>query len=181
MFVDADFAGRWHREYSHLRDSTLSRTGYVITFCGCPISWASKLQSEIALSTTESEYIALSSATRELLPLRRILQDIVTNSFIRLPPDTTGDTISTSSFSTTIKPSNVYEDNSACIVLATTDSTFKPRTKHISLKFHHFQDHVRNGNLRILKVNSEQNWADIFTKPLGRVKFEKLRQLLMGW
>jgi len=181
MFVDADFAGRWHREYSHLRDSTLSRTGYVITFCGCPISWASKLQSEIALSTTESEYIALSSATRELLPLRRILQDIVTNSFIRLPPDTTGDTISTSSFSTTIKPSNVYEDNSACIVLATTDSNFKPRTKHISLKFHHFQDHVRNGNLRILKVNSEQNWADIFTKPLGRVKFEKLRQLLMGW
>ncbi len=169
------------REYSHLRDSTLSRTGYVITFCGCPISWASKLQSEIALSTTESEYIALSSATRELLPLRRILQDIVTNSFICLPPDTTGDTISTSSFSTTIKPSNVYEDNSACIVLATTDSNFKPRTKHISLKFHHFQDHVRNGNLRILKVNSEQNWADIFTKPLGRVKFEKLRQLLMGW
>jgi hypothetical protein len=181
MFVDADFAGRWHREYSHLRDSTLSRTGYVITFCGCPISWASKLQSEIALSTTESEYIALSSATRELLPLRRILQDIVTNSFIRLPPDTTGDTISTSSFSTTIKPSNVYEDNSACIVLATTDSNFKPRTKHISLKFHHFQDHVHNGTLRILKVNSEQNWADIFTKPLGRVKFEKLRQLLMGW
>jgi hypothetical protein len=66
MFVDADFAGRWHKEFSHLRDSVLSRTGYVVTFCGCPISWSSKLQTEIALLTTESEYIALSSATREL-------------------------------------------------------------------------------------------------------------------
>jgi hypothetical protein len=71
MYVDADFAGRWHKEFSHLRDSVLSCTRYVVTFCGCPISWASKLQSEIALSTTESEYIALSTATRELLPLRR--------------------------------------------------------------------------------------------------------------
>jgi hypothetical protein len=67
--VDADFAGRWHKEFSQLRENVLSRTGYVVTFCGCPISWASKLKSEIALSTTESEYIALSAATRELLPL----------------------------------------------------------------------------------------------------------------
>jgi hypothetical protein len=70
MYVDADFAGRWHKEFSHLRDSVLSRTGYVVTFSGCPISWATKLQSEIALSTTESEYIALLMATRKLLPLR---------------------------------------------------------------------------------------------------------------
>jgi len=77
MFVDADFAGHWHKEFSHLQDSVLSRTGYVITFCGCSISWASKFQSEIALSTTKSEYIALSSTTREILPLQRVLQDIV--------------------------------------------------------------------------------------------------------
>jgi hypothetical protein len=68
MFVDAAFAGRWYREYSNLRDSVLSCTGYVITFCGCPVIWASKLHSEIALSTIESEYIALSTATRDLLP-----------------------------------------------------------------------------------------------------------------
>jgi len=37
MFVDADFAGTWHKEYAHLRDSVLSRTGFIITFCGCPI------------------------------------------------------------------------------------------------------------------------------------------------
>jgi len=180
MFVDADFAGRWHKEFSHLRESVLSRTGYVVTFCGCPISWASKLQSEIALSTTESEYIALSTATRELLPLRRVLHDILTHSFIHLPTHTS-DSIHSSSFCSTIRPSTIFEDNSACIVLATSESNFKPRTKHISLKFHHFQDQIRSGNLRILKVESAENWADIFTKPLGRLKFEYLRRLIMGW
>jgi len=140
MYVDADFAGRWHREFSHLRDNVLLRTGYVITFCGCPVSWTSKLQSEIALSTTESEYIALSSATRDILPLRRILQDIDTHSFIMLPRPHS-DSVSTSTFASQVTPSRVYEDNTACIVLATTDSPqFWPRTKHISLKFHHFKD-----------------------------------------
>jgi hypothetical protein len=180
MFVDADFAGRWHKDFSHLRDSVLSRTGYVVTFCGCPISWASKLQSEIALSTTESEYIALSTATRKLLPLRQVLQDIISHSFIQLPY-TCRDSISSSTFHSEIRPSNVYEDNNACIVLAKTESNFKPRTKHISLKFHHFQDKIKDGSLRIVKVDSTQNWADIFTKPLGRIKFEYLRKLLIGW
>jgi hypothetical protein len=59
----------------------------------------------------------------------------------------------------------VYEDNNACIVLAKTESNFKHRTKHISLKFHHFQDKIKDGSLRIVKVDSTQNWADIFTKP----------------
>jgi hypothetical protein len=45
MYVDADFAGLWHKDFAELRDcSLLSRTGYVITYCGCPIHWASKLQ-----------------------------------------------------------------------------------------------------------------------------------------
>ncbi len=180
MYVDADFAGRWHKEYSHLRDNVLSRTGYVVMFCGCPVSWASKLQSEIALSTTESEYIALSSATRELLPLRRVLNDILQYTFIHLP-STTNDTISSSTFHSVLPPSQIFEDNNACIVLATSEGNFKPRTKHISLKFHHFKDQIVNGTLQVIKVDSAQNWADIFTKPLGRIKFEDLRRLLMGW
>lgn len=79
MYVDADFAGLWHQQHSALRDCVLSRTGFIITYCGCPIHWASKLQSEIALSTTKSEYIALSMATRELIPIRRLLQEIHDN------------------------------------------------------------------------------------------------------
>lgn len=74
----------------------------------------------------------------------------------------------------TIQPSKVYVDNNDCIVLATTESNFKPRTKHISLKYHHFHDQIKNGNLQILKVGTESYWADILTKPLGKVKFNCL-------
>jgi len=62
-------------------------------------------------------------------------------SFIKIPA-TAPDTISTTVFKPQLAPLKVYEDNSACIVLATTESNFKPRTKHISLKFHHFHDNI---------------------------------------
>jgi hypothetical protein len=109
MFVDAAFAGRWYREYSNLRDSVLSCTGYVITFCGCPVIWASKLQSEITLSTTESKYIALSTATRDLLPLHRILLDIERLSSITLSSSNTVDQIAAPS----LPPSKVFKDKNA--------------------------------------------------------------------
>jgi len=87
MFIDADFAAMWHREYSELRECVLSFTGYIITYCGCPIHWASKLQSEIALSTTESEYIALSMASRELLPLRQLVLELHKHGLFAAPLD----------------------------------------------------------------------------------------------
>jgi hypothetical protein len=122
MYVDSNFAGMWHKEHSHLRNNVLSRTGYVIFFVGCPVTWVSKLQTEITLSTAESEYIALSTATQDLLPLWELLQDIGTHSFISLPKQSKPDLISTPS----LTPSIIYEDNSACIMLATTDSTSNP-------------------------------------------------------
>ncbi len=135
---------RWHKEYSELHDSILSCTGFVITYCNCPITWCSKLQTEIALSTAESECIALSSATCELLPLRRILTDILTHSFISFSS-------SHHTQPSTLAPSKIFEDNNACIILVTTKTHFKPRTKPISLNYHHFHDHIRNGNLQVLK------------------------------
>ena len=176
-YVDGDFAGMWHKKQFHLRENVSSRTGFIITFCGCPVSWGSKLQSEIALSSTESEYIALSMAAREIIPLRRLVQDINKYSFVSLQqPDQYG-TITTP----TLEASQVYEDNAACIVLANNGNQFKARTKHISLKWHHFQDQIRNGNLRIVKVSIHFNWADVLTKPRGPKKFECLRKLIMGW
>jgi hypothetical protein len=72
-FVDADFAGGWTQADADNPDNVLSRTGYVIRYAGCPIGWCSKLQSEIALSTAEAEYIALSQALREVIPLITLL------------------------------------------------------------------------------------------------------------
>jgi hypothetical protein len=60
-FVDADFSGGWNQADANDAENLMSRTGYVIKYanCCCPIHWSSKLQTEIALSTAESEYIAL--------------------------------------------------------------------------------------------------------------------------
>lgn len=162
MYVDADFAGMWHQEHSALRENVLSRTGYVITYCGCPIHWVSKLQNEIALSTTESEYIALSMATRDLLPLWHILQEIHQHSLINTPLPHEFNTTKTS----TLAATQVFEDNAACIILAHSESN-KVRTKHIAIKWHHFRDQIRSGHIKVIKIDTHHNWADIFTKPLG--------------
>jgi hypothetical protein len=71
-YVDADFAGSWTSSTAENPSSVKSRTGYVITFASCPVLWCSKLQTEVALSTTEVEYIALSQSARDLIPLRVI-------------------------------------------------------------------------------------------------------------
>jgi hypothetical protein len=176
MYVDADFAGLWHQQHSHLRESVLSHTGYIITYCGCPIHWVSKLQSEIALSTTESEYIALSMATRELLPLCHLLQEIHNHGLVQLPLQAQFNTTKTP----TLAATQIYEDNESYIVLATSDAK-KTHTKHIALKWHHFKDQVKNGHLCIVKVGTNFNWADILTKPLLRQKHESIRKMIMGW
>lgn len=166
MFVDADFAGWYHQEHSTLCDNVLSRTGYVINFCGCPFHWVSKLQSEIALSNTESKYLALSMATRDLLPLRRILEEIHKYSMVQVPLSHEYSTTRMPTLSTT----STYEDNAACTMLANSDSC-KQRTKHIAIKWHYFRDQIRLGHIKIVKIDMHHNWADILTKPLGRQKF----------
>ena len=75
-FVDADFAGGWSKADASNPENVMSRTGYVIFYAGCPVLWASKLQTEIALSTAEAEYIALSSAMRDVIPLMQLLTEI---------------------------------------------------------------------------------------------------------
>jgi hypothetical protein len=161
MYIDANFAGNWHQEHSMLHDNVLSRTGYIITFCGCPIHWVSKLQTEIALSTTEAEYIALSMATRDLLPLRNLLTELNQYSIAKF----TLPHLFFTTKSTTLQATTIYEDNASCIVLAHSEGT-KQRTKHISIKWHHFRDQVRLGHIKLIKIDTNFNWADILTKPL---------------
>ena len=61
VYVDADFTGNWNQdEAPHDQDTERSRHGYIVKYMGCPIMWKSQLQTEIALSSTESEYTGLS-------------------------------------------------------------------------------------------------------------------------
>ena len=82
----------------------LSRTGYIISYAGCPITWGSKLQSEIALSTTESEYIAMSTAMREVIPFLGLMEEIAgVFGLLTMEP---------------VFKCTVWEDNDSCIVVA---------------------------------------------------------------
>ena len=75
-WVDADFSGNWRQKDVHNDPMTAkSRSGWVIRFAGAPITWASKIQTITALSTTEAEYIALSTSLREVIPLMGILKE----------------------------------------------------------------------------------------------------------
>ena len=75
-YVDADFAGGWDKENPDGPDSVLSRTGYIVFYAGCPLVWASRMQTKIALSTAESEYIALSMAMRKVLSSMQLMEEI---------------------------------------------------------------------------------------------------------
>lgn len=164
--VDADFAGGWTSGDHTNPEMVLSRTGYVISYAGCPILWCSKLQSEIALITTEAEYIALSMAMREVLPFLNLMDEIRT--FLPVNQD------DPKFFCT------VWEDNRSCIKVAESPK-FTPRTKHIALKYHHFRQFVSNGTVKINPIDTLEQTADIFTKPLDHSKFSYLRKKLCGW
>ena len=71
--VYADFAGNWNLVECDNPASVLLCTGFIIEYSGCPLVWASRLQSEISLSNTEAEYIVLSTAMKEIIPLINIL------------------------------------------------------------------------------------------------------------
>jgi hypothetical protein len=73
-YCDADFAGNWNKDFSqHDPSMAKSRSGWVIFYTRCPIIWASKLQSQVALSTTEAECITMSMALWDVIPIMELM------------------------------------------------------------------------------------------------------------
>lgn len=173
-YVDADFAGLFSVEDKQDPHCVKSRTGYVIMVGGSPVVWSSKLQPVIASSTMESEYIALSTACKELIPIRNIASEIAEACGV------TSEDVS--SMHTTI-----WEDNVGCLTLANLElPLLTPRSKAIAVRYHWFrqfvsQDQGRDGGIVIKKVNTKDQIADIFTKGLAHLQFATLRRMLMGW
>jgi len=152
-WVDADFAGLYSKEDSKDPTSVRSRTGYVITLGGNPVVWHSKLQTEIALSTMSAEYIALSAAMRSLLHLRNVHHEVVKELGL---PWTKESSIS-----------SVYEDNQACIILATTDPPrHTPQSRTIAVKYHWFRSKLSKDTIQIKKIDGKLQRANILTKAL---------------
>ena len=168
--VDADLAGAWNPKDPEDPNGVKSRTGFLLTFGGVPLLWKSKLQDCIALSTMESEYIALSTAMRSLIHVRALLKEICDTFILAY-----GDRISTIS--------TVFEDNRACKILAETDPPrLTPRSKSLAIKYHWFRQHIgRKKGIILEDVASALNKADFLTKALGPELFLKNRKAVCGW
>jgi hypothetical protein len=81
-YCDADFSGNWNKHLTPFDPSTAkSQSGWIVFYAGCPVVWASKLQTEVALSTTEAEYIAMSQSLRDVLPIMFLVQEICKKGF----------------------------------------------------------------------------------------------------
>jgi hypothetical protein len=169
-WVDADFLGQYVKGAPdmHLDKMTAkSRTGYLITYAGCPITWGSKLQKESALSSTESEYLGISEAFRMLLPLMDLLRE---SKEMGVPIKLGAPVIHCKTF----------EDNSGALQMARLPK-MRPRTRHINVKYHHFREAVAQGRVSIQHVASKDQLGDVLTKNLPKDLFTKLRRLIMGW
>ncbi len=171
LYADADFAGLWNVEHPDDSTSVRSRTGYIITLCGLPVSWCSRLQVEISTSTMMAEYIALSTGMRELIPTIDLFSEICSNMNIERSEES--------------RVVRAFEDNEGALKLAVKEMPrYTPQSKHFGVKYHWFRSKlVRDPdyNITILPIDTTLQLADIFTKGLGRTEFQKKRLLLMGW
>ena len=148
VYTDSDFAG--------CKDTRRSRTGYVLMLYGGPVSWTSKLQSVVATSTAESEYIACAAAAREAVWFRRVCSDLDIPLSGAIP---------------------VRVDNQAAISMGNS-SADTARTKHIDISYHFLRDQITRQRLRLVYVRTDNNPADIFTKALPEAKFGVFRQMM---
>ena len=130
--------------------------------------WASKLQREVALSTTEAEYNALSESLREVISMMQLLDE--TKGKLQW---------ATASMPPTVH-CKVFEDNSGALEMGSLPK-MRPRTKHICVRMHHFREHVRQGKLSLHKIPSRYQLADIATKAQPVALFEEQRESLLQW
>ena len=168
-FVDADFAGLY--SYEDSKDPTCVRSifGHLFMIGAYPLAWKTTLQGEIAQSTMEAEYVALSTAMKDLIPLQRIVKAVAEG--IRIDSD----------IRASIK-SHVWEDNAGALTLARLEPPrITPRSKHYAIKYHWFRNFVKSDDISLHKIDTKKQLADLLTKSVPRDLFRTLRKLLMGW
>lgn len=150
-FCDAD--------YGEDQDTRRSTTAYVFMLSGGAVSWASRLQPTVALSSTEAEYMATCAAVQETVYMRRLFLDL---GFEQK------------------EPTKVHQDNQGCIALSN-NPIYHKRTKHIDIRFHYIRERVESHDVVLVHVPTERQLADLLTKPLLRVRLAMLRDMVLGY
>ena len=138
-YTDADGASQDHRH---------AISGYAFLIDGAAISWASRKQELVTLSTAEAEYVATTHAAKECIWLRRLTSQL---------------------FNNVTSPTTLHCDNQAAIHLAT-DDNYHARTKHIDIRFHFIRQTIMDGAINIVYCPTQDMTADILTKALPKHK-----------
>ena len=149
-YSDSDFAGD--------TDERKSISGYIIYLQGCPISWRSKSQKSVSLSSTEAEYMAISEVATEILFIKSMMEFLGVE--VKLPIE-------------------VKVDNVGAIYLSKSATTSN-RTRHIDTRYHFVREYIDDGILKVVFVKSEENDADIMTKNLSIGLYEKHSKSIMN-
>lgn len=147
-FVDADWVG-------DVNDRR-STSGYCFNAGLVVVLWCSKKQVIVALLSCEAEYVAATMATQECIWLKRLIQEL------------------SSAFNYSV---SIHCDNKSAIKLVR-NSVFHARTKHIETHYHFVQEKVLTQDIKLLKIRTEDQVVDIFTKALVKAKFEEFREAL---
>ena len=143
-YSDADWAGD--------QISRKSVTGYIIKLAGGPVSWVSRKQKTVALSSTEAEYMSLSDTSRQIIWIESLFQEI--GMFL--------------------KNIQLGVDNQGAIFLASNPAQ-EHRSKHIDIRYHYVRGCIEEGKVELVYIPTNEQLADILTKNLSFDKFAQLR------
>ena len=139
-------------------DDRHSICGYVFTLNHGAVSWSSKKQSVVALSSTEAEYIGITHAAKEAIWIRHLLSELYSPLVLNYPI-------------------TLYCDNKSAIELVK-NATFHSRTKHIAIRYHYIREAYNEGTIVLDHRGTDDMPADVFTKPLIRIKLNKFARLV---
>lgn len=137
-FVDADYGG--------CRDTRRSTSGFVFMMAGGPVTWSSKRQATVALSTVEAEYVAMSRCAQQMVWIHSWLNEVQVEYSV---------------------PGLLKGDNRGAIAL-TKNTKDHGKVKHIDIRHHYIRELLQSGAITVEQVSSSDNLADLFTKPLPR-------------
>lgn len=149
-FCDAD----WDSD----TDDRKSTTGYIIKVNGCTVSWRSKKQQTVALSSSEAEYYGVSEAVREIMFIGSLLREVTLKAPV---------------------VSVLHCDNKSAIAMSHHDTDHN-RRKHIDIKHKFIEDELKKKTFSLVWIAGPEQVADILTKALDKVKFNKFRKVLMN-
>ena len=148
-----ELVGYTDSDYASDVEDRKSISSYVFMLSEATISWSSKKQPVVSLSTTEAEFIAATESSCQAVWLRRILETVGRNQ---------------------INPTVIYCDNSSTIKLSR-NPVLHRRSKHIDVRFHFLRELTRNGTVELLHYSSQEQVADVLTKPLKLEDFVRMR------